>query len=91
MCHSYCTICSGTSNSSCTECATTPTSYYLSGTTCDTACLTSYFSNGTYTCYKCNSTCLDCSANLNNCSTCKTNYVLNRIDGSTASCLTACL
>lgn len=69
LCHSYCQLCTGSTNTTCTACKA---SYFLSGTTCDTACLTGYVPNlPSNVCVVCNSYCLTCNGTATNCSTCQ--------------------
>jgi hypothetical protein len=51
-----------------------------------------YISDATnYICDECNKTCSQCIDNKNLCTECKTSYLLNEIDATTASCLKGCL
>lgn len=72
-CHAYCRACTGPTNNVCSACEVP---YYLSGTTCDTACLIGYGQNPpSRVCIACNQYCSNCLNNANNCLTCFSNVL----------------
>ena len=92
-CSSNCIKCSRTGATViCWECEAT---YWKTGNNCSTACsdVDGYFDaqDSTFVCQTCNVTCLTCTGNANGCVSCKTGYIINRIDASTAYCLKNCL
>lgn len=69
LCHPYCDACTGGDVDQCTSCIP---NYWLSGTTCDTACLDQYGPSGTpYECILCDYLCSECEIVGSNCSACQ--------------------
>ena len=68
LCHSYCLTCNGPLNTQCYTCVST---YFLSGNTCSTACLTGYGQvTASKICVLCDLKCITCAGTATNCSSC---------------------
>jgi len=71
-CQSPCSECASGDITECTACETTPTAYYLEGTSCLLTCpATKYPEDATYTCEDCDPKCATCS-DFDVCLTCPT-------------------
>jgi hypothetical protein len=80
-CHNFCLTCTGTANTQCLSCIST---HFLSGTTCDVACLPGYGTNlPSNVCIVCHAYCLTCATVDTNCPTCKDTIIVGT--NSTAS------
>ena len=93
-CSDNCKECSRTGSS--VVCWSCESPYWKTGNNCSTACVdvNGYFSptgDTSYICQSCNVTCLTCQENSNNCLVCKSGYILNKINATTAQCLKNCL
>ena len=87
-CHSYCSGCSSAVNTDCSACAT---GYKLSGTTCETNCLSGYGEKAStpQVCIYCSLYCTSCYELSTNCSSCQTNGTYESYLHA-SSCVTAC-
>jgi proprotein convertase subtilisin/kexin type 5 len=90
LCHPYCTICTGDSNSVCTACNTAK-SAMLSGTTCALTCMTYYGFNSSdpNVCIHCATNCTSCYDSALNCTKCISNHYLY-FDGQNTTCINPC-
>jgi proprotein convertase subtilisin/kexin type 5 len=91
-CHAYCAVCLSSAVTNCSSCAST---YTLSGSTCDSACLSGYgpASNSPGVCILCTSPCLTCQELPTNCSTCvqtPSRHYLHKISSTSFECVTVC-
>ena len=90
LCDAKCASCTGPTNTNCITCAAT---YTLSGTTCDSTCITGYgITSTTGICVQCVSPCSGCSMTSTNCLSCistPSQYYLLTVSGST-SCVNTC-
>ncbi|KRX07476.1 Insulin-like growth factor binding protein, N-terminal [Pseudocohnilembus persalinus] len=88
ICNSACLTCTGSSNTDCIDCQTTPQYYFMSSdSTCYATCPTGYYPSDTTnpkSCQQCTSGCATCTSN-SDCQSCSSGYYL-----ANNSCSTTC-